>query len=412
VEIGMKSTSKRHGSAVVSCAVLFLATVAPALASDHLDTPSVIADPRNDIGDLYAWTSTDGRRLNLVMTIVGHSFSRAIDYLFHVDSGERYGKTSTTTTIACRFSAMNAADCKVGTADRIVGDPAVPAGLAGREGRSRLFAGLRDDPFFNNVKGSRAAFDYAAGQLHTTRRDPAACPLFDKAQAREILNRWRHTGDGPAQDFLAGWTPASIVLSVDLDVVNQGGALLAVWAETASGGRRIDRAARPLTGNALLGPLEPDEVSDSLKERYNEASPATAAPFVAEIEKSLALYDGYDGQCGNQLLADKDAAPAERYRPLATMLADDRLWVNSAASSCTQMFAVELAALKHDSRFNSDCGGRTPTYDAANIYRSMLATGTASGIDDGLHRDALDHSAQVFPFLAAPASQYQTTGKR
>ncbi|HVL42814.1 MAG TPA: hypothetical protein VM348_11705 [Brevundimonas sp.] len=38
------------------------------LASDHLDTPSVIADPRADIGDLYAWTSQDGRRLNLAMS--------------------------------------------------------------------------------------------------------------------------------------------------------------------------------------------------------------------------------------------------------------------------------------------------------------------------------------------------------
>ncbi len=27
------------------------------LASDHLDSPTVIADPRTDIGDVYAWTS-------------------------------------------------------------------------------------------------------------------------------------------------------------------------------------------------------------------------------------------------------------------------------------------------------------------------------------------------------------------
>jgi hypothetical protein len=36
-------------------------------ASDHLDTPTVMADPRADIGDIYAWTSPDGRHLNLVM---------------------------------------------------------------------------------------------------------------------------------------------------------------------------------------------------------------------------------------------------------------------------------------------------------------------------------------------------------
>lgn len=37
-------------------------------ASDHLDTPTVIADPRGDIGDVYAWMSPDARQLNLVMT--------------------------------------------------------------------------------------------------------------------------------------------------------------------------------------------------------------------------------------------------------------------------------------------------------------------------------------------------------
>ncbi|HEX6396638.1 MAG TPA: hypothetical protein VFZ95_04385, partial [Steroidobacteraceae bacterium] len=46
-----------------------------ALASDHLDTDAVIADPAADIGDLYAWMSPDHQRLNLVMTIVGKKFS-------------------------------------------------------------------------------------------------------------------------------------------------------------------------------------------------------------------------------------------------------------------------------------------------------------------------------------------------
>jgi hypothetical protein len=29
----------------------------------------VIADPRADIGDVYAWTAPNGRQLNLAMTI-------------------------------------------------------------------------------------------------------------------------------------------------------------------------------------------------------------------------------------------------------------------------------------------------------------------------------------------------------
>jgi hypothetical protein len=45
-----------------------------ARASDHLDTPTVAMNPRADIGDLYAWTSPDGKQLNLVMTVVAQSF--------------------------------------------------------------------------------------------------------------------------------------------------------------------------------------------------------------------------------------------------------------------------------------------------------------------------------------------------
>src|SRR5947208_10213141 len=82
---------------------LVISDLHPVLASDHLDTPTVIADPAADIGDLYAWTSADGKRLNLVMDIVAHQFSDKLQYIFHVDSGKRFGETSATTTIVCTF---------------------------------------------------------------------------------------------------------------------------------------------------------------------------------------------------------------------------------------------------------------------------------------------------------------------
>ena len=53
-----------------------------------------------------------------------------------------------------------------------------------------------------------------------------------------------------------------------------------------------------------------------------------------------------------------------------------------------------------------DCGGRTPTQDAVDVYRSLLATGKPRGIDDGVDRDELQHSVAQFPFLAAPARDY------
>ena len=88
-----------------TCALIAGGLAGRVAASDHLDTPSVIADPRADIGDLYAWMSPDRARLNLVMTIVGHSFSDRLAYVFHIDSGARIGRTTATLDIVCRFDA-------------------------------------------------------------------------------------------------------------------------------------------------------------------------------------------------------------------------------------------------------------------------------------------------------------------
>jgi hypothetical protein len=375
----------------------------PLFAADHLDTPSVIADPRADIGDLYAWTSHDGRRLNLVMTIVGRTFSDQLDYVFHVDSGKRFGETSTTTDIVCRIASVSNVLCKTGNADVAAGDASNPKGLEGRNKRLRVFAGLRDDPFYNNVKGTRDAYGVAAdAMMNDTKIDAAGCPAFSADVSRSIVEQWRHTGGGPAKNFLAGWTPASLVVSVDLDVVNRGGTMLGVWATTAQGVKQIDRMGRPLTGNALLGSFADEDASDRLKERYNSATPSTAAEFIPEMERTLGIYDGFDGQCGNQLLADAKATSPARYRSLATLLADDRLWINSESSICGEFFSVEFAAVGRDDSMNIFCGGRTPTEDAIDVYRSVLSMGQAKGIDDGVDRDEREHSISEFPFLAAP----------
>ncbi|WP_161965798.1 DUF4331 family protein [Steroidobacter cummioxidans] len=375
----------------------------PLFAADHLDTPSVIADPRADIGDLYAWTSYDARRLNLVMTIVGHTFSDQLEYVFHIDSGKRFGDTTASVDIVCRIASASNVLCKAGHADVASGDARDPKGLEGRNKRLRVFAGLRDDPFFNNVKGTREAYAVAADAIMgSARTDAAGCPVFSAAVSRSILETWRHTGGGPAKNFLAGWTPASLVVSVDLSVVNRGGAMLGVWATTMQGDKQIDRMGRPLTGNALLGSFTDEDVSDRLKERYNSATPATAAEFIPEMERTLAIYDGFDGQCGNQLLADPKAASPARYRALATVLADDRLWINSESTICGEFFSVEFASLGADPSKVIYCGGRTPTEDAIDVYRSVLSLGQAKGIDDGVDRDEREHSISDFPFLAAP----------
>ena len=376
------SISYKQLLAALVAAAIGTVGMGAAHASDHLDTPTVATNPRADIGDLYAWTSPDAKQLNLVMTIVAQSFSENVEYTFHVDSGKQLGTTSGTTSIVCRFKVDQSVSCRADGGAQL-----------------RVLAGKRDDPFFNNVKGSRAAYQRAAAALgNGAATDAAGCPSFDAKTTAEILSQWRHTGGGAASDFLEGWTPASLVVSIDVASVAKHGPLLGIWATTSSQYGQLDRVGRPLTANALLGTLAPATVSDKLKEEYNAATPATSSRFIPEIEKNLGLYDGFDGKCGNQLLASKSNTGAGRYRELATLLADDRLWVNSASGTCKQLFAVELA-------LDKDCGGRTPTYSAANVYRSLLANGTAVGVDDGLMRDKSEHSATEFPFLAAPETE-------
>ena len=110
-----------------------------AAASDHLDSPSVIADSRADIGDIYAWTSPDGHQLNLVMAIVGHTFSDRLHYTFHIDSGRRFGKTTATTTIDCRLATATEMECRAGYGDWARGDASVTDVF---DKRFRVFAGL------------------------------------------------------------------------------------------------------------------------------------------------------------------------------------------------------------------------------------------------------------------------------
>jgi hypothetical protein len=369
-----------------------------ALASDHLDTPTVTADPAADIGDLYAWT-TQGR-LNLVMTMVGGRFSDRLRYAFHVDSAGRVGETRASVDIECDFDASQAVDCRAGD-DRVSGSAGGEGGLLSRSGHLRVFAGLRDDPFFNNVRGTRAALNVAAAALPTTARDAAGCPRFDAATSAKILGEWRHTEGHAATNLLAGWKTGALVVSIDLAQVMRGGQKLGVWATTArrDDGRTVDRMGRALTGNALIETFGSEESANRRKEEYNRAPRADWPAFARELAVNLAIYDGFDGQCGNQWLAVENARGAQRYDALARLLADDRLWVNGASTTCTQYLAVEF---DHVGAVNTDCGGRTPTMDAVDVFRALLANGTERGLEDGVDRDDGAPSDTRFPFLAAP----------
>jgi len=297
-----------------------------ARGSDHLDSPVTVANPQADVSDVYAWISLEGQQLNLVMTLQGHTFSNKVDYVLHVDSGRVFGKTTASTSIACRFDATNAIRCDVGKVDSASGDATNPAGLEGRNHHFRVYAGLRDDPFYNNVKGLLGAYQTAYQAIGKgAAADAAGCAHFDEATTQEIRNQMEHSDGAPAQNLLDNWTVSAIVISVNLSAVSQGGKLLAVWGSTSSNGKSLDRMARPFVANTLLGiaPFSTDDLSGRRRQEYNEAPPGTSTRFIADLQKSLAFEDSLDGLCGNQLLAETKESPS-RYRTLAKVFADSQ----------------------------------------------------------------------------------------
>ena len=197
------------------------------LASNHLDGPTSAANPQANIGDLYAWTSPDGHRLNLVMDIVARSFSDRLAYTFHIDSGKELGKTTDTVSITCQFHNSHDVECRAGDYDFVRGDASRLAGLRGLEDRFRVFAGLRDDPFFFNLAGFKAAAATVHDALPSLTVDAAGCPA--SSQRKQLATS--PNGD-PAQDAFKGQNVLSNAVSVDKTLLARQGPILGIWAST------------------------------------------------------------------------------------------------------------------------------------------------------------------------------------
>jgi hypothetical protein len=168
-------------------------------------------------------------------------------------------------------------------------------------------------------------------------------------------------------------------------------------------GTQIDRMARAAINTALNNEFNPNTTqAGQAKDAYNfDSNPAHWPTIIPTFEQSLAILDGLDGVCGNQLGFGALGAPG--YTTLATVLAADTLWINTASSTCSRYLAVEFNALGVK---NTDCGGRTLTYnvidDTLNAVAGTLSTTNPPGpLTNGVTMPASPPLA-MFPFLAAP----------
>ena len=174
-------------------------------------------------------------------------------------------------------------------------------------------------------------------------------------------------------------------------------------------GAQIDRLGRPAINTALNHTFDPNAATKgAAKDAYNQdtAQAGWAATYAPQTGANLAILDGLDGVCGNQLLA-QDAGVAsptnlQVYGPFAGVAADDRVWLNTAGATCTTYLAVEANATKLIP--NTDCGGRGLAYDVINVTYSVAAVGAPAGVSDGIDAVPGKTGGTTFPFLA-PALQ-------
>ena len=205
-------------------------------AADHLDSPSAQADGATDITDVFAWTNGDGSKVNLIMNVSPNagadaSFSDAAQYVFHITRTDAFGGMGESSAVMCTFDADGAVSCWAG--DKYVGgDASDAAGLANADGSMKVFAGLRNDPFFFPFAGFTAVVDTVLTVAGTLAFNEFGCPTLDEGSQMAVLGLLTTNNGMDPVDFFASHNVLSLVVQVDASAIAGEGNMLAVWGST------------------------------------------------------------------------------------------------------------------------------------------------------------------------------------
>lgn len=208
-----------------------------ATAADHEDGPAAAVDPAADLTDLFAWMSPDGQRLNLIANVFyaatfASEFSPAVQYAFHVESGDAYGAVGGERVVLCQFYQPDRVECWIGD-EYVEGDPSDPAGLTSASGRLRVFAGRRDDPFFIEYEGFMATIEQVIDAAPSLTFDAEGCPDLAPATQSALVGQLQSGRNGaPVSDGFVDQDILSLVVQLDPALVAVDGPILAVWAST------------------------------------------------------------------------------------------------------------------------------------------------------------------------------------
>lgn len=162
-------------------------------------------------------------------------------------------------------------------------------------------------------------------------------------------------------------------------------------------GAQIDRMGRPAVNTALNHVFDTDPTAaGSAKDAYNADGGAGTwtTTYLNEFAKNLAILDALDGMCGDQVCYNGPAGcpggggsamtcPGATcsYNFMASVLADDQLYVDTRKTDCEFYLAVEFGAVT--GLGNDTCGGRAPDYDVIDFSYTALAIGQGGFSNDG-----------------------------
>lgn len=214
-------------------------------ATDRKDgspTSQVIADPSVDIADVFAWMSSSSSLTYMAMTVnpdatTASKFSSTAYYVFHTNAKATYkdAATQAEVNVICSFDQDQKIECWVVGTDKtklvyLKGDANQPAGISSRNGELRVFAGLRNDPFFFNEAGLKTVITNNAAKIDMG-VNAAGCPATISAADRTTANNALKT---PANtDAFAGKNVLALVVQVNTNLLTSTTRpIVSVWAST------------------------------------------------------------------------------------------------------------------------------------------------------------------------------------
>jgi hypothetical protein len=239
-------------------------------AADHGDAASLAANPMADINDVYAWNTADGTKINLAMTVSPFDngtrmFGPSVQYVFHLTRFTAYPQTGAAHAageeykVICTFASDTAGKCWVvdptnKVLDYVEGNFSAVTGKDSADGKVKVFAGRRSDPFFFNLAGfvaARTGIETACGGGTAPAECPgtlatapgvnaAGCPALPASSVapfRATLGAEIPQAVGPCpanqRDCFLNTNVMAIVLQIDKSlIVDDTKKLVAVWGSS------------------------------------------------------------------------------------------------------------------------------------------------------------------------------------